>query len=140
MVLELPADKEVHELLNSYVWLDEEGILWSREKDCYTDPNRSQITEEIDRILQITGGKVCMIVEPNTRSKVPAAADREFVNQQLERVVKALAIINHSLFQKLLADIFFHLVPPRYPTRMFTSSEEAVKWVRQFNLMSAPKK
>lgn len=129
----------MHEFLNSFVWLDEDGILWSREKETYVDPNREQIKEEIDRLLTLTGEKLCMIVEPNSRSKTPEAADRDYVNQQLARVVKAMAVIHHSLFQKLLADIFFHLVPPSYPTKMFTNKEEALKWLRQVNIQHQEK-
>jgi hypothetical protein len=43
----------------------------------------------------------------------------------------AFALIGSSMFGRAVSSVFMGLHPPRVPTRMFGSFEEALTWIRQ---------
>lgn len=45
---------------------------------------------------------------------------------------QADAFVIHSMAQKLMANFYIKMVRPQRPTEVFSSREEAMKWLRQF--------
>ena len=48
--------------------------------------------------------------------------------------LKAGAIIMDSVFTSILSNFFLSVSKPNIPARMFTNQEQAMKWLRKFNL------
>ena len=135
--MKVPEHAKTLDLGNSIIWIDDEGIMRSTPVDGpVVDPTREEITANMKRLRAFLGGrKVCMVVESNPNSRPPAKDMRDFVAEQLSSIAKAMAIVTSSPLSRMIANLFFSFKPPSYPMKMFTSEEEAVAWVRQYNKM-----
>ena len=127
-----PQHSEIHENLTSIWWQEENGFLCSISKKNAPDVTREQSLEQIKAVRQVTGNKkLCMLLDI-TYARAGKREDREFAAAQLAEIIKALALISHSPLGKMVANLFFNLKPPPYPTRMFTDELEAREWLKQY--------
>lgn len=55
-----------------------------------------------------------------------------FSSKEVSEKIKACAIFSDSIFGKMVANFYMGLNKPICPTRLFTSKEEAIKWLNQF--------
>ncbi|HEX8516692.1 MAG TPA: hypothetical protein VF868_10870 [Bacteroidia bacterium] len=133
--MEIPKDAKTYELRSSVIWFDNEGIAFSKPRpDAPLRSTDEEIISEVNRFLEITGGKkVCIIVETPPKGETTPKTQRDLVESELNRLIIALAIITTSPLSKMLANIFFSFKPPVYPTKMFSDEKEALEWIRQFN-------
>jgi hypothetical protein len=134
MVLEIPKGAEVHEMTNSTIWFDDEGILYSVPRGEQVEFTNEQIDEEMKKFRAIIGDKkVCLIAETHpTNSKQPSKEQREIFAKEIASVTKAIAIITTSSLSKMLTNLFFAFKPPSYPAKMFKTEAEAKDWIRQY--------
>jgi hypothetical protein len=132
--MEIPKGAKTYDLRSSILWFDEEGIAYSTPKpDAPLTSTDDEIRNDINFFLEITGGKkVCIVIETASQGAPPPKAQRDLVEESLNKVVKALAIVTTSPLSKMLANLFFSFKPPAYPTKMFTNVEEATAWVKQY--------
>jgi hypothetical protein len=127
-----PENIEVHENATSTWWLEESGILCSISKKDAPDLNREQSLQQIAELNKITGGKkMCMLLEI-TYGRPSKREDREFAAAELQKIIKALALVSKSALGKMVANLFFNLKPPPYPTKMFSDENEAREWLQQY--------
>src|SRR4051812_12713681 len=98
MHLTIPENAETYELLNSIVWFDENGILYSKPKDSeYIEQTIENISSEMIRFKEITGNKkVKLLVEAHPNAKPIKKRDRNYIAEQYAGVVERMAIIVHS--------------------------------------------
>ncbi|MDB5284426.1 MAG: hypothetical protein JWO06_3501 [Bacteroidota bacterium] len=130
--MEPPKHVEVHEHLTSTWWIEDDGILCSVSKKGAPDISREQSLEQLADLNRVTGGKkMCMLLEI-TYGKPSKREDREFIAAELAKVIKALALVSNSALGKMVANLFFNLKPPSYPTKMFTNDHDAREWLRQY--------
>jgi hypothetical protein len=132
--MEIPKDREILEMTTSYIWIDDEGILYSKPKGGEeTQQTPEQIRTEMVRFRKFIGNKkMCMVLESNPNSKPPTKEVRDIAAEELNSVTKAMAIITSSPLSKMIANLFFSFKPPTYPVKMFTNADEAREWVRQY--------
>lgn len=132
--MEIPKDAKTYELRSSIMWIDDDGIAFSSPRpDAPLTSTDEEINEDIERFLEITGGKkVCIVIEMASQGVPPPKAQRDLLEESLNKVVKALALVSTSPLSKMLANLFFSFKPPSYPTKMFTDVEEAKKWIKQY--------
>jgi hypothetical protein len=57
---------------------------------------------------------------------------REFMQKEGSVLLKAGALLIGSPVSKVIGNIFLTLNTPEIPTKLFTSKEEALHWVKQF--------
>lgn len=130
--MEVPPNVQIHNHLTSVWWIEENGILCSISKKDAPDISREQSLEQLADLNRITGGKkMCMLLEI-TYGRPSKREDREFLSQELAKVIKALALISQSALGKMVANLFFNLKPPPYPTKMFNNEVEAREWLSQY--------
>lgn len=130
--MEIPQNVKVHENLTSIWWIEESGIVCSIGKKDPPEISREQSLEQIAELNAVTGGgKRCMMLDI-TYGRPSKREDREFLAEELAKVIKALAMISHSALGKMLANLFFNLKPPPYPTKMFSDENEAREWLKQY--------
>jgi hypothetical protein len=132
--MEIPKNVKTHELTSSIMWFDENGILFSVPKPGVPpDMSHEEILKEMDRLREIIGNKkVCIVSEANPNSKPPSKAERDFIAEQINSVTKAMAIVSSSPVARMIANLFFGLKPPPYPTKMFTDEKEATEWIKKY--------
>lgn len=130
-LLKIPSDSSVYETRTSIIWQDPDGIVFSKSKPDVLTTSEA-IRDDIERFRSLFGsGKLPIILEPADNKPLPPNDQRTLIQQEMNAIVKALAIITTSTLAKMTANIFFVLKPPAYPVKMFTDVEEAKKWIRE---------
>jgi hypothetical protein len=134
MILQIPPDAKVMELLTSVIWFGNDGVLYSSPREgAPAMLSESQIKNETDRLLGFIGNKkVCIIAESDSKAASPPKHQRELLAHSLESVTKALAIVSTSPLSRMVANLFFSFKPPKYPMKMFSNEAEAKNWITQY--------
>jgi hypothetical protein len=133
--MEIPKDAKVIDLTTSFLWLDEQGILYSTPKPGIEQPvlTREETLAQMAKLKELIGNKkVCMILESNSNSKPPKKEDRDFIAEQLTEITKAMGIISTSPLSRMVANLFFGLKPPPYPVKFFSNEQDARAWIKQY--------
>lgn len=91
-----------------------------------------QARESIERLKEITGNKkVCMLIDVSNTAESSREL-RDYVAEELPKLVKAIAMVSSSALGKMLANLFFSLKSQPYPVKMFNNEKEALAWLRQY--------
>src|ERR1043166_2740688 len=129
-MMDAPKDRTLAETEIATSWLDDDGILYQISKP----PQRTikNVTENLEAIRKLTGGKkVCVIVFVSKGSP-PDQATRKFVNEQLPKNYKAMAIVSKSGVGKFIMNLLFSFSAPVIPMKTFGNVEEARAWIGQY--------
>ena len=126
-----PKNADVHETESSTQWLDENGILCSISKKGPPQTIEQSKREIITFRKKFGEGKFCFLIDitdspPNTKEV------RDWATQELNKMVKAIAMISRSALGRMVVNLFFGLKPPPYPTKMFSDEKEAKEWLKQY--------
>jgi hypothetical protein len=133
--MKIPEGVKTYEMASSFIWLDDQGILFSVPKPGPPpELSMEEMNKEMEKFKAIIGNKkVCMVSEANPQSRPPTKAERDVVANLINDITKAMAIVTTSPVARMIANLFFGLKPPPYPSKMFSDEKEAVEWIRQFN-------
>ncbi len=125
-----PGDTEIIKGEIADYWFDANGILYSFSKN----PKRTikNISENIELVRKITGGKKVPLLIYLSNSPVPGKATRKFSAEQLPHVYKAMAMVSKPSLAKFIMNILFKLKAPPIPMKSFADDSEAVEWLRQY--------
>lgn len=126
-----PKDVTVIDWPTSISWFDENGIFCSVSKKVPAQSleETKKLMAELNKILD--GQKVCMLIDV-TNSGESTRETREFAAEEFPKFVKAIAMISNTQLGKMMANLFFNMNKPPYPTRMFTDEMEAKAWLKQY--------
>lgn len=133
--MEIPKNTEIIDWPTSFIWFDADGVMYSKPKPGISEPemSREDALKQMDEFKKLLGNKkACMILETNANSKPPKKEDRDFIAEQLNQVVKAMALIFSSPLSRMIANLFFGLKPPPYPVKFFSNEKEAKEWIKQY--------
>jgi hypothetical protein len=132
--MEIPKNVKTYELSSSTLWKDEDGIWISIPKPGVPPKlTREQLLEETEKLKDIFGRQqVCLIGFGNPEAPAPNREERELMAEIFPKIVKAMAIVTTSPVSRMIANLFFGLKPPTYPTKMFSTFEEAKEWIMQY--------
>jgi hypothetical protein len=126
------AEGEVVTTPISRLWLAADGIgrvEYLPGAKVTVDALRAQF----DGAFRLSGGKA---VPALVDIREIAFADREatsfLAGAEVARVTKAAAALVDSPMSRYLGNFFIRFYRPPYPTRLFTSEEEALKWLKEF--------
>ena len=131
MVFSPPPGAEVHELYNSTIWFDKDGILWSVSKKM-PPQTLEEAKKSLDEFIQVTGGKKVCLLADVTHSAETNREMREWAAEELPKLVKAVAMVSDSALGKMLANLFFALKTQPYPVKMFNDVQSAHAWLKQY--------
>lgn len=126
-----PKNATVTEWDTSIFWFDEQGILCSVSKK-----HKPQSLEEAKKVVEtfkkmVEGKKICLLMDL-TNSAEASKEVRDYASVEFPTFVKAMAVISKSALGKMLANLFFGIKKQAYPTRFFTSEQEAKNWLKQY--------
>jgi hypothetical protein len=77
--------------------------------------------------------KICILFDiSNARPDREVNREREILMDELENIIKAMAIISTSALGRLLANLFFNLKSPSFPMKIFKNEREAREWLKSF--------
>lgn len=129
--MKIPENVEIFELPTSTMWFDENGICCSISKK-----HPPQTLEESKKAVEdfkkhTKGKKVCMLLEI-TNSTPSSKEIRDYAAEEFPKLVIAIAMISKSPLGRMVANLFFGLKPPSYPTKMFSNEQDAKEWLKQY--------
>jgi hypothetical protein len=129
--MEIPQNITTIDWPTSILWFDENGILCAISKK--SPPQTLEETKKsIEEFYLITKGKkVCLLLDI-TNSNPASKEVRDYVANEMPKITKALAMVSNSPLGKMIANLFFGLKPPPYPTKMFTNEQEAKEWLKKY--------
>ncbi|HHJ14160.1 MAG TPA: hypothetical protein ENJ79_07245 [Gammaproteobacteria bacterium] len=112
------------------IWLGEDGIVRIRFPDNFhLSLGAVQGLNHSHRELSTERRPV--LVHADSVASADYEAQRFASDPLVTEVVSAMAIIVRSVFTRALADLFMKFHRPPYPTRVFTSENEALDWLRR---------
>ena len=128
--MNIPADRQTWETAIATFWWDDEGFLMSSSKPVRRTVENCR--ENFELVAGLTGGKPACHIVRLTRSPMPDAATRAFVNAGLPKAYKAMAMIADSALSKLIMNFLFGLKPAPIPMKTFSNEADAKAWMRGF--------
>jgi hypothetical protein len=113
------------------VWLDREGIV--QEVDAPGSEQRVEdARENIDANRVAARGSRRPLLVDMSRVKSISREARAYYAAEAPRVVCAVGLVVGSPLSKMIGNFFLGLNRPAIPTRLFSSTEAAASWLRQF--------
>jgi hypothetical protein len=86
--------------------------------------------QQIDAIVRVSGGRLLPML---TDIRLATSINRQArVALQENAVVKANAILVASSTTRIMGNIFVNFSRARFPSKVFTSPEEAIAWLQEF--------
>lgn len=126
-----PENTKLIETRAATLWFDKDGILYSISKKVSAE-TLEETKKSVEEFKKLFGDKkFCMILDV-TNSAPTTREVRQYAAEELEKIIKAAAIIADSAFAKMLTNLFFNLKPPPYPIKMFNNEIDAKEWVLQY--------
>lgn len=131
MFLQPPPNTHLYHSTNSILWFDKNGIFYSAPNDKpYRKLSKEESLKEVEMFQAIAAGKkLFMLSEPHPGLQPVEKEDREFISDQLNKLMGAIAIVSDSKFHVILIKIFFLFKPAPYPMNIFNSVEMAKEWL-----------
>ena len=129
--MEIPKNVKLIETPTSTIWFDETGICCSISKK-HPPQSLEESKKSVEEFKKLTNGKkVCMLLDI-TNSSPSSKEIRDYAAEEMPKLVIAIAMISRSPLGRMVANLFFGLKPPSYPTKMFSNEKEAKEWLKQY--------
>jgi len=132
MKVKVIMKNKVIETTNAKVWLREDGIT-----QAVYEPNSRDtlITAKeniaVNKKLHEGKKKPILIDYRNIKSQDKAARDY-FASDEVAEIDSAIAILIDSGFSKVIGNFYMGLNKPKAPTKLFTSEENAIEWLKGY--------
>lgn len=139
--MKIPPNTEIFKTPITTSWLGPDNILYS-----ISHPGERSIANfipmfEVYRKLSQNGARKLCIIADFTDAQPLNKDVRDYMNAELSKYVRALAIISSTLHGKTLGNIFKELQSAHYPIRVFDKLDHAREWISEFsqNLPNDPR-
>jgi hypothetical protein len=131
MLIKPPDNVKVHEAPGGILWI-KDNVLYFCGKKIDRVQTAEENEEELQLLQKMVGSKkMCMILDL-TYAKPPAKGERDKAAGEMEKLVKAMALVGSSPLGRMVANLFFGLKPPTYPVKMFSNVKDAEEWIRKY--------
>jgi len=108
----------------------EDGILVVCSRPGY-DQNESDARENLATCRQILGDKKApVLVDMRQMAALDKQARKVYATESDFALAQAMLV--DSAFTRISANLFIRVAHPIHPTRMFTSEDEAIQWLKGF--------
>lgn len=115
------------------VWLSEDGIVITIGKSESQDTETAR--ENMVFTKKATGGQPRPLLVDMTKVRsMSKGAREEYVQQQGEPVITAVALLTRSGVSNMIANIFISLNKPHVPVKLFTDPDKARDWLMEYRL------
>ena len=124
--------KEVIETRNHKVWREDNGIVRVLPA-AGTETTLDEAKGALAAQSKVGGDKSRPTLADIRKLKGITREAREYLSgKDAQETMSALAILIGSPVSRVIGNFFLGLNKPSFPTRLFTSEEEAVKWLKGF--------
>lgn len=129
--MQIPTNTKIYENNASIYWMGEDKIVYSVFKKIPLQPIEV-MRQDLEEFKKIFGNKKHCLILDITHTPKNTKESTKFAEEEIAKITKAMALISHSILGRSIANIFFGLKPPPYPTRMFSNEEDAKQWIKQY--------
>ena len=128
---ELKAETSTQKLY----WDSENEIVWG---ELFGDQVNGEFAREnIDAQESVRDGlnkaKIRVLIDMPAVTEISKEARDYFANERTASVQRATALLIGSPVSRVIGNFFLGLNKPISPTRLFTDSEEAIRWLHTFS-------
>lgn len=118
---------------NAKFWIDQQGIGHTNyNKD--TSLTFDDAVNEVRIMKEMSGDKkIPVLVDINNVKSIPRESRVYYAGENAGKVYMAVALLIGSQTSRILGNFFLGLNKPKMPVKLFTSEEEALKWLEDFN-------
>lgn len=114
-------------------WLGEDGIIYNIIFLHNAEVNKEDIAMSIAAITKLVRGvKRPVLSDIRNLKEVDREGRQLGAAEEAARNILALAILISSPVSRAIGNIFLKINRPQFPTRLFTSEADAVKWLKEF--------
>ena len=124
------AERKVIKTGTANIWMDEEGIVWIENHVPVV--NKKDIRENLLAVIEFaqqTKRPVINII--NSITMIEKEARDYGASEEVKKAVSAMALVANGRLSVLVANLFIRLSVPPYPTKIFTTNEDALIWLKQ---------
>jgi len=125
------AERKVIKTETAEIWMDEEGIVWIENH--VPAVNKKDIKENLLAVIEFaqqTKRPVINII--NSITMIEKEARDYGASEEVKKAVSAMALVANGRLSVLVANLFIRLSVPPFPTKLFTSNEDALIWLKKF--------
>lgn len=129
-IMKIPENIELYEGELATFWFDASGILCA-----YAKPVERSLEKQINNyefIRHISGNKKVCLLANATSSKFIDDATRKYIQDEMPKLFKAMAVVSDSAFGKVNTVIFKNLNADTIPIELFAEEAEAIEWLKQY--------
>lgn len=115
-----------------YTWLDKRGIIIAvaNEHDLHTLKDAEENNKINTRLAQ--GIPRPFLIDMTKVRSMSREARAFYAGPEPAKALVAVAILTNSNIGNLVANFFILLTKPSLPTKLFTDTSEAIKWLSQY--------
>ena len=125
-------EDNVIELDYARIWLDEDGIIRVKLAP-ETEVTLEAMKEMMSLQSEILAGKKApVLVDMRKFGSSTREARTYTAGEAGQKLYLGAALLIGSSVGRMLGNIFINFSKPRYPTRLFTSEDDALAWLQQF--------
>lgn len=93
----------------------------------------SEVKTNIEVVRQLSGGKrMPLCIDISQIGSITREARQYSAGESVEEVISALAILIGSVMTQVLGNLWLGINKPVFPSRLFTSRDEAMRWLRNY--------
>ena len=112
------------------ITFNEDGILVVRSHTG-KDQNESKARENLETCRRLLGDKKApVLVDMREMAALDKQARKVYATESDFALAQAMLV--DSAFTRISANLFIRIARPIHPTRMFTSEDEALQWLKGF--------
>ena len=125
-------NKEILETAKSKLWLGDDGIVRIIHVPD-ADVTLADAKETMAAYLKINQGKHRpLFVDTKTMKSIAREARHYYAGEEAAMVASAVALIVETPVSRVLGNFYIGLSNPHLPSRLFTSEEEALAWLKGY--------
>lgn len=115
------------------VWLTDDGIVITIGKSESQDTETAR--ENLVYTKKATGGKPRPLLVDMTKVRsMSKGAREEYVKQEEDVVITAVALLTRSSVSNMIANLFISLNKPHVPVKLFIDPVKARDWLMQYRI------
>ena len=126
------GEEEILGGAKSKLWLGEDGIvriIWVPGAEVTLEDAQ----ETMAAYLKINQGrKRPLFVDTKTMKSLAREARHYYASEEAARVASAVAVIVGTPVSRVLGNFYLGLSNPHLPTRLFSSEEDALEWLKEY--------
>ena len=113
------------------IWQGEEGIVRGVGSLNSIEATITDAMEICSAIFKVSEGKKRPLLVDIKNVKSATRETREyFAGDEAARIIEAMALLIGSPVGRMIGNFFLRINKPIYPTKLFTSENEAIEWLK----------